>query len=110
MNIQEANEIVQEWINEGDDGKQLYLDGLTSAVGLTLPTNVRDLSLDGLTSAEGLALPESVGGDLSLDGLTSAVGLTLPISIRETVWLRDLPLADNVALRNRYPNLAHKIK
>lgn len=92
MNIQEANEIVREWFNVhwiGGNG---------------------DLNLDGLTSAVGLTLPESVGGDLSLDGLTSAVGLTLPISIREAVWLRDLPLADNEALRKRHPNLADKIK
>ena len=38
MNIQEANKIVQEWINQGDEEATLDLDGLTSAEGLTLPT------------------------------------------------------------------------
>ena len=38
MNIQEANQTVQEWINEGDEHADLDLDGLTSAEGLTLPT------------------------------------------------------------------------
>ena len=87
MNIQEANQIVQEWINEGDEDARLDLNGLTSAEGLTLPEDFEgSLYLNGLTSAEGLTLPESVGGDISLNGL---------------------PESDKEALRKR---LADKIK
>ena len=88
MNIQEANQTVQEWINEGDEEATLDLDGLSSAVGLTLPTSVQSLFLNGLTSAEGLKLPTSVG-ELSLNSL---------------------PESDKKALRKRHPNLADKIK
>ena len=86
MNIQEANEKVQEWINEGDEEATLDLNGLTSAEGLTLPTKV--------------------GGDLRLDGLTSAVGLTLPTSVGGDIYLDGLPESDKKALRERHPNLA----
>ena len=51
----------------------LYLQGLTSAEGLTLPQTIGgDLDLQGLTSAEGLVLPQTIGGYLNLEGLTSA--------------------------------------
>ncbi len=54
-------------------GGGLYLNGLTSAEGLTLPSTIGGgLSLDGLTSAEGLTLPSTIGGRLYLNGLTSA--------------------------------------
>ena len=106
MNIQEANQIVQEWINEGDKHADLDLDGLTSAEGLTLPTRVNELYLNGLTSAEGLTLPRSVW-HLSLNGLTSAVGLTLPESVGGDISLNGLPESDKEALRKR---LADKIK
>jgi hypothetical protein len=50
----------------------LDLSGLTSAVGLVLPTSVGGLDLSGLTSAVGLVLPTSIGSELNLSGLTSA--------------------------------------
>ena len=56
MNIQEANQTVQEWINEGDEEAALDLNGLTSAVGLTLPTSVEYLSLKGLPESDKEAL------------------------------------------------------
>ena len=68
MNIQEANKIVQEWINQGDEEATLDLDGLTSAEGLTLPT--------------------SVGGDISLNGL--------PESDKEALRKRHPNLADKI--------------
>ena len=49
MNIEDANNKVQEWIYDGD----FY----------------ENLDLDDLTSAEGLALPTSIGGYLGLNGL-----------------------------------------
>ncbi len=88
----------------------LHLNGLTSAVGLTLPQTLRSsLYLDGLTSAVGLKLPISVGGSLSLDGLTSAVGLTLPNSVGDEIYLESLSNADKKALRKQYPRLAGNI-
>jgi hypothetical protein len=75
MTIQEANKIVQKWIDADDSYATLDLNGLTSAVGLTLPVSVNgSLNLSGLTSAVGLTLPTSVGGGLDLAGLTSADG------------------------------------
>ena len=57
----------------------IYLSGLTSAEGLTLPQSVvGSLDLSGLTSAEGLTLPQSVGKFIILSSLTSAEGLKLP--------------------------------
>ena len=53
--------------------ENIYLSGLTSAVGLVLPTSIGGgLYLSGLTSAVGLVLPTSIGSELNLSGLTSA--------------------------------------
>ena len=53
MTIQEANTKVQEWIDAGNKNAPLILDGLTSAEGLTLPTEVGEsLCLNGLTESE----------------------------------------------------------
>ena len=57
--------------------------------GLKLPTCVEYLGLNGLTSAEGLNLPESVLFEIRLDRLAEF---------------------HKEALRQRYPELADKIK
>ncbi|MBI4437664.1 hypothetical protein HY631_01800, partial [Candidatus Uhrbacteria bacterium] len=80
-------------------GGHLFLDGLTSAQGLTLPEKIgRSLYLNGLTSAEGLTLPEKIDGWLSLNGLTSAQGLTLPREIRGNLFLDGLTSAEGLTL------------
>jgi len=80
-------------------GGSLNLRGLTSAEGLTLPGSVAGyLVLYGLASAEGLTLPESVGGDLVLNGLTSAEGLTLPESVGGSLYLSSLTSAEGLTL------------
>ena len=89
MNIEDANNKVQEWIYDGD----FY----------------ENLDLDDLTSAEGLALPTSFGGNLGLNGLTSAEGLTLPTSIRRGLDLNGLKSEHKDILRKLYPKLANKI-
>ena len=77
----------------------LWLRGLTSAEGLTLPENVGgDLNLGGLRSAEGLKLPESVGGNLGLHGLRSAEGLQLPENIGGYLYLDGLTSAEGLKL------------
>ena len=77
----------------------LYLGGLTSAEGLTLPETVGgDLDLSSLTSAEGLILPETVGGYLYLNGLTSAEGLTFPESVGGDLDLSSLTSAEGLTL------------
>ena len=88
MTIQEANQKVQKWIDAGNKNANLILDGLTSAEGLTLPTDVGLLYLNGLTSAEGLTLPESVEGG---------------------IYLSSLPESEKEILRQGHPNLADKI-
>ena len=57
----------------------LYLNSLTSAAGLKLPTEISgSLDLSSLTSAAGLKLPTEISGYLYLNSLTSAAGLKLP--------------------------------
>ena len=60
----------------------LFLNGLTSAVGLNLPKKIEwNLSLNSLTSAEGLELPKEIAFNLYLNNLTSAKGLKFPNDI-----------------------------
>ena len=77
----------------------LWLRGLTSAEGLTLPENVGgDLNLGGLRSAEGLKLPENVGGYLMLGRLTSAESLQLPKNVGGSLDLSGLTSAEGLQL------------
>jgi len=108
--VKKANAKIQKWIALGDQSADLDLSSLTSAVGLTLPTNVGGcLNLNGLTSAEGLKLPKSVGGDLDLSSLTSAVGLTLPTNVGGCLILIGLTSAEGLKLPKNvgslYPGL-----
>ncbi|MFA5050885.1 MAG: hypothetical protein WC499_02095 [Patescibacteria group bacterium] len=78
-------------------GRNLHLDGLTSAQGLELPEQINgDLYLRSLTSAKGLKLPKYIDGDLYLDGLTSAQGLELPEQINGDLYLRSLTSAKDL--------------
>ena len=65
----------------------------------------KDLYLSGLTSAAGLTLPKTFSGGLYLSGLTSAAGLTLPKTVNGWLDLRGLTSADRQELRARYPKL-----
>ena len=78
-------------------GGSLYLENLTSAKGLTLPQNiVGSLYLDSLTSADGLIFPQNFGGSLYLYSLTSADGITLPQNIGGDLYLNNLTSADGL--------------
>ncbi|MDD3292739.1 MAG: hypothetical protein PHT67_01440, partial [Candidatus Pacebacteria bacterium] len=77
----------------------LYLSGLESAEGLTLPQSIGGfLNLSGLKSAEGLVLPQSIKGYLNLSGLKSAEGLVLPQSIERDLDLQNLKSAEGLVL------------
>ena len=55
MNIKKVNQKVQKWIDKDDDTSALDLNGLT------LPETIEEnLTLNGLTSAMSLTLPTSV--------------------------------------------------
>ncbi|MBI4437793.1 hypothetical protein HY631_02475, partial [Candidatus Uhrbacteria bacterium] len=87
-------------------GGNLYLNGLTSAEGLTLPREIRGyLSLNGLTSAEGLVLPREIHGRLFLNGLTSAQGLVLPEKVGWEVWLNRLPQTEMEKIKSQRSDL-----
>ncbi len=85
----------------------LFLDGLTSAVGLKLPKRVGwHLLLNGLTSAKGLKLPDKIGGSLFLNVLNSVEGLELTdIDIEGTIFLRDVSDDEKDKLSEEYPYL-----
>ncbi|KKN09843.1 hypothetical protein LCGC14_1042460 [marine sediment metagenome] len=94
--------------------ESLYLNGLQSAEGLTLPESIGgSLYLNGLQSAEGLTLPESIGGYLYLNGLQSAEGLTLPESIGGSLDLNGLQSAEGLTLPESiggYLYLPHSVR
>ena len=67
MNLETANKKCRDYEKAGCVG-DLDLSGLTSAVGLTLPSSIGGgLYLSGLTSAAGLRLPRNLGGWLCVD-------------------------------------------
>jgi len=68
-----------------------------------------DLRLESLTSAEGLTLPTNIEGSLLLDSLTSAEGLTLPTNIEGGLYLESLSESEKQKLREQRPDLSDKI-
>ena len=90
-------------------GKDLFLNGLTSAEALILPVKIGGgLALNRLSNIKNLKLPASLGGNLSLKELKDADGLILP-DVEGEIFLYSLRKG-RADLIKRNMHVAHKIK